>query len=302
VRFDGGHKRDPFITETLGGFVEWVPVCPELEAGMGVPRETVRLVGSPAEPRMVAERSGTDWTRKMEKYAEKRLKELATLNLSGYVVKKDSPTCGMERVRVYGAGGPPSRRGRGLFAQALMRGFPLLPVEEEGRLHDTALRENFIERIFAYHGWQGLFQGRKTLGALVDFHTRQKLLIFAHSEPHFRRLGRIVAEAKKRPLGSVVDEYGGLYMEALAVRSTIRKNTNVLQHIMGYFSKRLSPDERIELLEVIQDYHRGLVPLIVPLTLVRHYARKYQVDYIEKQAYLQPHPKELMLRNHSCPN
>lgn len=298
VRHDGGHKHEAYITQTLGRHLEWVPVCPEYEVGMGVPRETVRLVGSVANPRMIAEKSGRDWTVEMQSYAEERVRRLEEMNLSGYILKKNSPSCGMERVRVYGPKGMPNRQGRGLFAQTLMTKLHLLPVEEEGRLYDPGLRENFIERVFAYYRWQALVAGRKSLGQLVEFHSQEKLLIFAHSETHMRRLGRIVAQGKKQALGGVMEEYGRLYMEALAHRATARKNTNVLEHMLGYFSEDLAPEERHELLGVIRDYHRGLVPLVVPLTLIRHYSVKYNVTYLQDQTYLQPHPKELMLRNH----
>ena len=298
VRYDGGDKRDRFLTDTFGLHVEWIPVCPELEAGMGVPREAVRLVGSVSDSRMIAERSGKDWTVAMRRYASQRLQELKELELSGYILKKDSPSCGMERVRVYNRDGIPNRAGRGLFAGALMGELPLLPVEEEGRLNDPTLRENFVERIFAYHRWQGCARQRKSVRSLVDFHTRHKLLILAHSDPHCRKLGRIVAQAKQFPIAGAYDQYSRLFMEALARHATARKHTNVLEHMMGYFSQELSKEERQELLELIQDFRRRLIPLVVPLTLFHHYVKKYRVMYLENQIYLQPSPKELMLRNH----
>ena len=298
VRHDGGHKHEPFITQTIGRHVEWVPVCPELEVGMGVPREMVRLVGSPSNPKMIADKSGKDWTRKMQSYADKRVRRLEEMNLSGYILKKNSPSCGMERVRIYGPKGMPYRQGRGLFAQTLMTKLPLLPVEEEGRLYNPGLRENFIERVFGYHRWQALVSDGRSIKRLVDFHSREKLLLFAHSEAHMRRLGRIVAQARRMSFGAVMEEYGRLFMEALGHRATARKNTNVLQRMLGYFSKQLSSEERKELRGVIGDYHRSLVPLVVPMTLIRHYAGKYDVSYLRVQSYLQPHPKELMLRNH----
>jgi len=298
VRHDGGHKHDVLITQTLGRHVEWVPVCPEFEVGMGVPRETVRLVGSPANPKMIADKSGKDWTLEMQSYANKRVRKLKDMDLSGYILKKDSPSCGMERVRIYGPKGMLNKQGRGLFAQTLMTKLPLLPVEEEGRLYDPALRENFIERVFGYHRWQTLVSDGRSIKRLVVFHSQEKLLLFAHNEAHMRRLGRIVAQAKKMSFGAAMEEYGRLFMEALGHRATARKNTNVLQHMLGYFSKQLSSDERKELRGVIGDYHRSLVPLVVPLTLIRHYADKYDVAYLRGQSYLQPHPKELMLRNH----
>ena len=298
VRHDGGHKHDVLITQTLGRHVEWVPVCPEFEVGMGVPRETVRLVGSPANPKMIADKSGKDWTLEMQSYANKRVRKLKDLDLSGYILKKNSPSCGMERVRIYGPKGVPYRQGRGLFAQALMTKLPLLPVEEEGRLYDLGLRENFIERVFGYHRWQTLVSDGRSIKRLVDFYSQEKLLLFAHSEAHMRRLGRIVAQAKKMSFGAAMEEYGRLFMEALGHRATTRKNTNVLQRMLGYFSKQLSSDERNALLGVIGDYKRSLVPLVVPLTLIRHYADKYDIAHLRGQSYLQPHPKELMLRNH----
>jgi len=298
VRHDGGHKHDVLITQTLGRHVEWVPVCPEFEVGMGVPREAVRLVGSPANPKMIADKSGKDWTLEMQSYANKRVRKLKDMDLSGYILKKDSPSCGMERVRIYGPKGVPYRQGRGLFAQALMTKLPLLPVEEEGRLYDPGLRENFIERVFGYHRWQTLVSDGRSIKRLVDFYSQEKLLLFAHSEAHMRRLGRIVAQAKKMSFGAAMEECGRLFMEALGHRATTRKNTNVLQHMLGYFSKQLSSDERNALLGVIGDYKRSLVPLVVPLTLIRHYADKYDIAYLRGQSYLQPHPKEQMLRNH----
>ena len=297
VRYDGGHKHDCFLTETFGRFVEWIPVCPELEVGMGVPREAVRLVGSPQEPRMIAERSGMDWTDAMNSFAAKRSDDLAALDLSGYVLKKDSPSCGVERVKVYESKAQPARRGRGLFAAALMKKLPLLPVEEEGRLNDPSLRENFIERVFAYHRWRAE-EAVKSRGGLVAFHTGHKFLLLAHSELHYRQLGRVVASVKQKSLREVYDEYGCGFMEALAAHASAKKHANVLDHMIGYFSNRLSAAERQELVELIGDYRRQLIPLIVPVTLIRHYVKKYAVAYLEGQVYLAPSPKELMLRNH----
>jgi uncharacterized protein YbgA (DUF1722 family)/uncharacterized protein YbbK (DUF523 family) len=298
VRYDGGDKRDYFLTETFGRYVEWIPVCPEMELGMGVPREPVQLVGSSASPRMIAERSGKDWTEAMNRFAAKRVHDLGALGLSGYILKKNSPSCGMERVRIYGKTGASVQQGRGLFAAALVRGRSFLPVEEEGRLSDPKLRENFIERVFAYHRWQQLTATRKAVSKLVDFHTRHKFLLLAHSEAHYRRLGRIVAEARQPLLGEVYELYGQSFMAALAVHATAKKHSNVLEHMAGYFSRRLTSQEREELTRLIDDFRRQIFPLIVPLTLVRHYATKYRIDYLQKQIYLEPNPKELMLRNH----
>jgi uncharacterized protein YbgA (DUF1722 family)/uncharacterized protein YbbK (DUF523 family) len=298
VRYDGGHKHDPFLTETFGQFVEWVPVCPELEVGMSVPRESVRLVGAADAPRMIAERSGKDWTDTMNSFAAKRSVALAALNLSGYVFKKDSPSCGVERVRVYGATNPPPRHGRGLFAAAVIKTLPLLPVEEEGRLNNPALRENFVERVFAYHRWQEAVSGVKSARALVEFHTRHKFLLLAHSEPHYRQLGRLVASVRETSLRQAYENYAPSFMKALAVHATPAKHANVLEHMMGHFSDQLSAGERRELVAIIADYRRQWIPLIVPVTLIRHYVNKFAVDYLDNQIYLSPSPKELMLRNH----
>ena len=298
VRYDGGHKRDQFLTHVLGRYVEWVPVCPELEVGMGVPREPVRLVGSANDPRMIAERSHTDWTEKMQAYAKRHVEALARMRLDGFVLKKDSPSCGMERVRVYGMRGVPTRTGRGVFARALTNRIPLLPTEEEGRLSDLRLRENFIERIFAYHRWQRLLEERPSPRRLVEFHARHKLLLLAHSESHLRRLGRLVARAGKGSLPPILQQYGTAFMRGLSVPATARKHANALEHMMGYFSGQIESGERAELVEIIREYRRGRLPLVVPMTLVRHYLNKFHVDYLLNQVYLDADPRELMLRNH----
>lgn len=300
VRYDGQHKLDGYLTKTLGPFVEWVSVCPEAEAGMGVPRESVRLTGSTEDPRMIAERSGRDWTEPMLEWSSRRLDALAAMDLSGFILKKDSPSCGLERVRVYGKGGSPRREGRGLFAAQLVRRLPLLPVEEEGRLNDAPLRENFIERVFVYHRYQTLLAAPPlTRKALIDFHAAHKFLIHAHDETALRRLGRLTASLKGRDLREAAAEYGAILMRALERQATVRTHTNVLEHLFGFFSDRLDPDERRQALEVIRQYHRRLVPLIVPITLIRHFVHKYRIEYLLGQVYLEPHPLELMLRNHA---
>lgn len=298
VRYDGGHKRDRFITDTLGQYVEFVPVCPETECGLGVPRESMRLQGDPASPRLVTSRTGVDHTDRMVAWAERRLKELEQEDLCGFIFKSDSPSSGMERVRVYSDKGMPERKGVGIFARMFMEHFPLLPVEEEGRLHDPKLRENFIESIFALKRWRDLLKDHPTRGKLVAFHTEHKLLILSHSPRHSQLMGKLVAGAKQIPPGKLYREYEALFVAALMVKTTVKKNTNVLQHMMGYFKKELSPDEKQELIEVIDGYHEGLAPLIVPITLLRHYVRKYDQPYLKEQVYLNPHPVELKLRNH----
>ncbi|HET8723926.1 MAG TPA: DUF523 and DUF1722 domain-containing protein [Anaeromyxobacteraceae bacterium] len=297
VRFDGGHKKDDFITGALAAWVEFVPVCPEVEVGMGIPRPTIRLERRDGEVRLVDPKHGVDHTAAMRRWAEKRVADLEKRDLCGYVLKKDSPSCGMERVRVY-AKGAPTKDGVGLFAEALRARLPLLPVEEEGRLHDDRLRENFVERVFAYRRLKDLFRGRFTVGDLVRFHTAEKLLLLAHHPEGYRQLGRIVAAAKGVPRAELAERYGTLFMESMARPATTGRQVNVLQHMAGYFSGDLSADERAELQEAIRDYGRRLVPLVVPLTLVRHHVRKLGVAWLAGQTHLEPHPRELMLRNH----
>ena len=297
VRYDGGHKKDDFLVNTFGRWVEWVPVCPEVEVGMGTPRESIRLVREGEAVRLVGPRSGEDWTDRMTAFARRRTEGLAGADLSGFVLKKDSPSCGMERVKVYG-GGMPSRTGRGLFARALLERFPDLPVEEEGRLCDPRLRDNFVERVFAYHRVRELFRSRWTAGSLVAFHTAHKLQLMAHSPEAYRLLGRLVAGVRNRPRDEVREEYTHGLMRGLKAIATARRNTNVLQHIAGYFKKVLDDGSRRELAALIEDYRLGLVPLVVPVTLVRHFVRLHGIGYLAGQTYLEPHPKELMLRNH----
>lgn len=297
VRYDGGHKHDAFLVDVLGPYVQWVSVCPELEAGLGVPRPTMRLERSSAGTRLITPATGEDHTEAMHRFAERRVKRLADDDLCGYVLKKDSPSCGMERVRVYRKG-TPDRSGRGLFAEALLRRFPHLPVEEEGRLKDPALRENFIERVFAYRRLRSFFCGRWSVGGLVAFHTAHELQLLSHSPAHYEKLGQLVARAKTRGRDDLRQRYEADFMAALAVLARPRRQVNVLQHMAGYVRSRLDAASRRELEGVIEDYRRGIVPLIVPITLVRHHVRALGVESLEGQMYLEPHPKELMLRNH----
>jgi uncharacterized protein YbgA (DUF1722 family)/uncharacterized protein YbbK (DUF523 family) len=285
--------------DTLGQYVTYVPVCPEVECGLGVPRESMRLVGKPDSPRLLTLRTKIDHTDRMLSWAAGRVKELENEDLCGFIFKSNSPSSGMERVRVYGDAGMPAKTGVGLFAKVFMEHFPLIPVEEEGRLHDPKLRENFIERIFTLKRWRKLRSQKCRLGRLVEFHTLNKLLLLAHSEKHYRLMGKLVARGKETPILELYGEYERLLMEALRLKSTIRKNTNVLQHMMGYFKKQLSPDEKQEILEIIGQYRLGHIPLIVPVTLVKHFVRKYQQPYLRKQSYLNPHPHALQLRNHA---
>ena len=298
VRFDGGHKRDAFLTDVLGPHVEWVKVCPEVEVGMGTPRETLRLIRTGDELRMQTTRTGIDYTDRMNRWSKKRVEEVAREGLSGYVLKKDSPSCGMERVKVYGGGAVPARTGRGLFASALLERLPLLPVEEEGRLTDPHLRENFIERVFAFRRLTELFTGKWTNGSVVRFHTAHKMALLAHSTTAYQRLGRLVANVAPTPRQEFRHQYQQQFMDTLRLPATRKQHTNVLMHMAGHLTDRVDRDSRRELADTIDDYRRGLVPLVVPLTLIRHHVRAANVEYLKGQTYLEPHPRELMLRNH----
>jgi uncharacterized protein YbgA (DUF1722 family)/uncharacterized protein YbbK (DUF523 family) len=298
VRFDGGHKRDPFLVEVLSPHVCWVRVCPEVEVGMGTPRETLRLErGDDRAIRMVTTRTGIDQTGAMSAWARKRLTELEREQLSGYVLKKDSPSCGMERVKVFDASGMPERTGRGIFAEALLKRFPNLPVEEEGRLSDPRLRENFIERVFAYQRLRRFFAGRWSIGGLVAFHTSHKMSLLSHSTARYQELGRLVASAAGMPRAELRGAYESRFMRTLALVADARRHTNVLMHMAGHLKKKLDGLSRQELAATIDEYRRGLVPLVVPITLLRHHARQHDTSYLLGQSYLEPHPRELMLRN-----
>ena len=298
VRYDGGHQRDRYITDTLGRWFEWVPVCPEVEYGLPIPREAMRLVGDPETPRLITIRTRIDHTDGMLSWADKRLEALAAEDLCGFIFKSRSPSSGMAAVKVYPETGMAVKKGVGIFAGAFMRRFPLLPVEEDGRLNDPALRENFIERIFVYRRWRELERRSGGMKELVTFHAEHKLLILSHSPKHLTILGRLVANPDRMKLAALRDEYFQNLMEGLRLTATVRKQTNVLEHMAGYFKKKLTPDEKKELGEVIGNYHRGLLPLIVPVTLIAHYVRLHGEPYLQKQIYLHPHPIELMLRNH----
>ena len=300
VRYDGGHKRDDFAADLLARFVRFVPVCPEVEVGMGTPRPSIRLVKVGSEVRLLEPREGTDHTAAMRRWSEARLRALEEEELCGFILKKDSPSCGMERVKVWPGrpGVPAARTGTGLFAEALRARWPELPVEEEGRLHDLGLRESFVERVFAYRRLRDLLAGRLATGDLVRFHTAEKYLLLAHDPEGYRALGRMVAGAKALPRTRLRAEYPARFMAALARPATRGKNANVLTHMAGFVKRDLDEGDRRELHAAIADYRRGLLPLVVPITLVRHHVRRLGVAWLAGQTYLEPHPRELMLRNH----
>jgi uncharacterized protein YbgA (DUF1722 family)/uncharacterized protein YbbK (DUF523 family) len=298
VRYDGGHKLDRFIRNTLGKYVRFFPVCPEVECGMSVPREALRLEGDADNPRLMTQKTRRDYTEQMQEWGRNKLNELEKENLDGYIFKSKSPSSGMQRIKVYNDKGHPAPNGVGIWARMFMDHFPLLPVEDDGRLNDPVLRENFISRIFVFAAWRKLLAANKTKKGLVDFHTRHKLLIMAHHLPTYREMGKLVANWDKKPVDELFSLYQQKLVYALSLKQTVKKNVNVLQHAAGYFKKDLTGDEKKELQEIIENYRQELVPLIVPATLINHYVRKYDKTYLKNQVYLHPHPIELKLRNH----
>ncbi len=297
VRYDGGHRLDTYIRDTLGGYFGFIPLCPEVAIGLGVPRPTLRLVGDPAAPRAVGVVDPTtDVTDALITYGRQMHRELPAL--AGYLWKARSPSCGMERVKVYPAAGAPPRAGRGLFAATLMQARPLLPMEEEGRLGDPRLRENFIERVFAYHRWQQLVAGGYTAADLVAFHSRHKLVLMSHGIEQYRALGRLVAAAGTTPLEALANDYATIFMAALRRPATRLRHTNVLHHLLGYLKRQLDGADKAELLETIERYRQGKLPLVAPITLLQRHFRRHPHAYVAEQYYLQPYPPELELRNH----
>lgn len=303
TRYDGGHKHDRYLTDTLGRFFTFVPVCPEVESGLPVPREAMRLVGDPERPRLVGVQSGQDFTERLETFSARRVEELAGEDLLGFIFKSKSPSSGMARVKVYGEKGSPVIKGVGLFARAFMARFPLTPVEEEGRLNDPGLRENFIERVFALARLRELLSApdhgqRDFVSRLSAFQAAHKLQVLSHSPALARELGAIAAGAKAAPIEAVAADYTRVFMTALSRPATRARQVNTLEHALGHFKKLLTTDEKAEMLEIVGHYRQGLVPLIAPITLLKHYTRKYALAWLGEQTYLAPHPIELALRNH----
>ena len=297
VRYDGAHRHDHYITDILGKFFQFVPVCPEVGSGLPTPREAMRLEGNPASPRLMTHHSRVDLTGQLQAFCRQRVAALHDEGLCGFIFKKNSPSSGLHRVKVYNEG-MPVKHGRGLFAAEVVRQFPFLPVEEEGRLNDPVHRENFIERVFTYARWKAFLRGGPELGDLVSFHTAHKLLVMAHSPTIYRELGALVGNGKQLEKAELLQRYEELLMMAMALCATVKKHTNVLMHIMGYFKAGLSHDEKEELLDLIRQYHDHQVPQIVPVTMLKHYCLKFNDSYLRGQLYLSPHPTELALRNH----
>jgi uncharacterized protein YbgA (DUF1722 family)/uncharacterized protein YbbK (DUF523 family) len=297
VRFDGGHKRQRFVTDVLGDYVEWVRSCPEVGAGMGIPRESIRLVRSGGGVRVLGNRSDHDYTDDLDGYSERRVEQLVPAQLRGYVLKKDSPSCGMERVRLYDTNGVPARDGVGIFAARLLERFPNLPVEEEGRLNDPRLRENFITRIFTYDRWLQLLESGPAPGDIVAFHTQHKMLVMAHSQEHYRLLGPLVAQAGTMDMDELVTQYETHLMAGLGKVASPGQHANVMEHLAGFLKRDLGPADKKELHDAILQYRMGRLPLVAPLLLLYHHLKHLRDDWLDAQVYLQPYPAELALRS-----
>ena len=297
VRYDGGHKRDPFLADVLSQHVEWVSVCPEVEVGLGTPREPIRLRGFAESPRLVTITTRADHTSAMIRFSERCVIELEALDLSGYVFKEGSPSCGVNGVRVYPRHGRSTLTGTGLFARAFMKHFPLMPVQEEGRLHDPATREHFFERVFSFRRWQDLVTKTETRKAVRDFHAQHTCLLLAHSPKHYESLDRLVRNAMRHTPADLVRRYGTHFMKALEVPATGSQHITVLYRITAHFENRLTSLEKQDLHRTIEAYRRGRTSLLVPLTLLKHHVHVLDIPHLQNQTYLNPSPQELMLRN-----
>lgn len=296
VRHDGGHKRNIYVTSTLSEYFDFRPYCPEMAIGLGTPRPTIRLTRSDSTIRLTgSDNAGLDVTDEMNAWSTSAIPGMH--DLSGFILKNNSPSCGMERVRVYDANGAPSRDGIGLFADNLMKAMPWLPIEEEGRLNDALLRENFIQRVFVYYRWQQMTRQAFTVSQLMEFHQRHKFILLAHDEEEYRKLGPLIASVTKANLQQIADEYLARIMTCLKSRASRKRHSNVLMHVMGFLKNKIDSDDKQELIEILESYRNGRVPLIVPVTLMRHHLRRFPDEYISSQYYMSPYPEELMLRN-----
>lgn len=297
VRFNGGHCRNGFLLDEVAPLADLVEVCPEMGVGMGAPRETIRQEAGPnGLIQLRAPKSGTDWTEPLTTYSNAKARELAGLGLDGFILKKDSPTCGLQRVKVYNQAGMAEKTGAGVFARALRAEMPLLPIEEEGRLHDARIRENFFERAYAHHRLREFFVSEWSRGDLVRFHTAEKLLLMSHDPSLYGELGRLVGRVAEIGREQMAKQYCETFMQALETKASLKRQTNVLQHVVGYFKETLDASEKAELLGLIDDFRRGLTPLAAPMALVKHHVARNGVNYIAGQTYLEPHPKQLRLR------
>lgn len=295
VRHDGGSKKQNFITDVLSHYFEFIPTCPEVDIGLGVPRPTIHLIKDPKSPRLVFTKDHSrDITEKMTRYSKKRCKQLN--DVCGYIFKKNSPTCGPD-VKVYQNVPKPPKMGKGIFFNTFCEQYPLIPVLDEGRLNDPMLRENLIERIYLFSRWQGMVSSGVTAKKLVDFHTRHKLALMAHNVSAYKRLGQLIAQLDKKFIKPQAENYIHELMQAFKLMASNKKVSNVLYHCLGYLKKDITAKDKHELTNQIEQYRQGKLPVIVPITLLKHHFMHYPNDYMAQQTFLNPYPDELMLRN-----
>ncbi|MBX8521896.1 DUF523 and DUF1722 domain-containing protein [Pseudomonas cichorii] len=297
VRFNGGHKESRLCTRALSEYFDFVPACPEVAIGMGIPREPIRLVGDPVNPQAVGTvNRELNVTQALADYGLHMAGEMG--DICGYIFMQKSPSCGLERVKVYHENGSPvDGGGRGIYAQSFCASHPDLPVEEDGRLNDAVLLENFVTRVFAYAAWQKLLKDGVTRRALSEFHSRYKYQLMASNPQQYKVLGNMLGSMGRSDPNEIAPRYFSQLMAALKKCATRRTHTNVLQHLSGYLKNHLDTEDKQEIQRLISQYHQGIVPLIVPLTLLKHHFRQHPDPYIALQVYMQPHPENLSLRN-----
>ena len=297
VRFNGGHKESRLCSQALSEHFDFVPLCPEVAIGLGIPRQPIRLVGDSAKPQAVGSVDSTlDVTHALHDYGASMA--ATHTDICGYIFMQKSPSCGLERVKVYQDGGRPAElSGRGIYANAFCAAHPDLPAEEDGRLNDPVLRENFLTRVYAYSAWQDLLKAGLTRRSLTEFHARYKYLLMAHHPVQYKTLGNLLGSLGKNPPQAIAGQYFSELMQALKQCATRRTHSNVLRHLSGYLKKSISAADKQEMQQIIDQYLHGIVPLVVPLTLLKHHFRLHPDPYIARQVYLQPHPENLSLRN-----
>lgn len=296
-RYDGAHSKDEFIANILKNYFEFVPYCPE-KMVFTTPREAIRLVEKDSKIEVVTSNTNKVVTKELEDISKELVEEIQKEQLCGFILKSKSPTCGMERVKVYQEKNAPSeKKGIGVFAKKLQETIPLLPIEEEGRLNDAWLRENFLMQIFAYKSLFEFLSSKPSFKDLVEFHTNYKYLIYSKSSQSYKLLGSIVANHDKEDLEKVISEYKLKFLEAISQKGNIKKTYNVLLHIFGYFKKFITKEEKIEILETIEEFKQEIIPLIAVIKILNIYTKRFDIKYLKTQVFLNPYPKELALRS-----
>ncbi|WP_339671951.1 DUF523 and DUF1722 domain-containing protein [Dasania marina] len=297
VRYNGGHSQSRLCLDTLSQHFDFKTFCPEVAAGFGTPRPTMRLTGDPANPRLqLSNDDQQDFTEQLQQGFSEQLAQFE--HLDGYILMKNSPSCGLKRIKIYQANGyPHTERGQGLFTAALIERYPLLPVEEEGRLQDPHLRENFILRVYAHHNFRADVSLAPSHHTLLQFHSSYKYVLMAHNQPLYRELGRMLANAKQSDLSPLMAQYFSLFMQALSEPATVKNHCNTLLHILGYLKKSVPSEARQHIAAVIHKYRVGQLPLVTPMTLLKHYIEQFGSDYIKGQRYFEPYPETLCLSN-----